>query len=633
MAEELERLLLRIEVDTERMRRELRKADKNVGTFQSSVERRMRKIKKAFTNAFKGLGKKLTIGAAAAAAGLTVLVNRVVDTTEAIGKAADQIGITTAALQEMRFAAQIVGVELAQVDKGLATFTKQLGDARAGTGTLLTFLNKMDASFRDAILSVDTTDQALALLFERLRNTANIFDRNALSAAAFGRGAGLAMSLLAPKVETLRQQARDLGIVIRDDLVRQAEVLKDRFTVLGELMKTKLASAVLENADAIDELVQGFIEAIPAIVNATRALAEFLGLVEKPPLGQLEQRLAVLRQPSFLKGRSAALQKEIDKEITVLADQITRLRKAEAAGIEIRPGKPQFRTAPQVATGGPLELLGQTVTPRPKPDVTRLATGALGAGVTPRPAPRDDFFADLQARQDAATQTLKQIEIEFLRSTGKIEAAITKAADLRKDELRALREIGSIASDEELEKALTNIDAITKKTVEGLDKSAAAADRFGDSLNFALQNAILQGERLDKILLRMLKSAALFGVDGKGGLLGGILGKLTGGIAKAFTLPGLASGGPLVPGVPTIVGERGPELVMSRRPATVLSNADTQRALGGGGGGVSITINAPGADAGTVARIAGILEASMIPRAIQGARVAVRRDLTRPHFA
>ena len=60
---------------------------------------------------------------------------------------------------------------------------------------------------------------------------------------------------------------------------------------------------------------------------------------------------------------------------------------------------------------------------------------------------------------------------------------------------------------------------------------------------------------------------------------------------KSFGLP-QAGGGTLQAGVPTLVGERGPELIVPNSASTILNNQNTRGALSGGGGTVvNQTIN------------------------------------------
>ena len=71
---------------------------------------------------------------------LVKFVTHTVKASDAIVKTADAIGISTDKLQELRFAADLSGVSVDKLDKALLGFSKRVGEARAGTGALVTFL-------------------------------------------------------------------------------------------------------------------------------------------------------------------------------------------------------------------------------------------------------------------------------------------------------------------------------------------------------------------------------------------------------------------------------------------------------------------------------------------------------------
>ncbi|RMB11902.1 hypothetical protein [Eilatimonas milleporae] len=70
----------------------------------------------------------------------------------------------------------------------------------------------------------------------------------------------------------------------------------------------------------------------------------------------------------------------------------------------------------------------------------------------------------------------------------------------------------------------------------------------------------------------------------------GLLGSLFGGLF------GRAGGGRVQPGLPVLVGERGPELLVPNRAMTVMNNADSRMAMAGtghGSGAMQVRLNAP----------------------------------------
>lgn len=162
--------------------------------------------------------------------------------------------------------------------------------------------------------------------------------------------------------------------------------------------------------------------------------------------------------------------------------------------------------------------------------------------------------------------------------------------------------------DEEIERLVVSVRADTqgfardvaemRGSIDGPLQASAA--RAGDAVERSLLRAVRTGrlgfEDLKRVAMSVLGEiaasamrdglAAIFsgGSGGGGGGLGGLFASLFSGA------PGRATGGPVSPGRPYWVGERGPELFVP----TASGRVD---ALPAGGGGrdvrVAITINAP----------------------------------------
>jgi len=134
---------------------------------------------------------------------------------------------------------------------------------------------------------------------------------------------------------------------------------------------------------------------------------------------------------------------------------------------------------------------------------------------------------------------------------------------------------------------------------------AAGADQAGRMLENALVRALRTGKlgfddlkRVALSAMAEIASAAIrTGLDslfkgggGSGGSgFGGIIASLASLIPTLFGAPGKAIGGPVSPGRPYLVGERGPELFVP----TASGRIETGQAGGGRDVRLSITINAP----------------------------------------
>lgn len=191
-----------------------------------------------------------------------------------------------------------------------------------------------------------------------------------------------------------------------------------------------------------------------------------------------------------------------------------------------------------------------------------------------------DFNAE-QERGDTAHADFMARSLELQEQAHEVgmsdKELIQSRLELEKASLDTMGKTLGI-SQEIIDQMKANLDTIANENMANLVEKT---DAWADSLNSALQNAILSGHGFLKVLEQMLLKWALFGKDGKGGLLGGILGGLTKGISGALGgMMGFAAGGKPPVGRPSIVGEEGPEIFVPDASGTIIPNGG--RGMGGG---------------------------------------------------
>lgn len=162
--------------------------------------------------------------------------------------------------------------------------------------------------------------------------------------------------------------------------------------------------------------------------------------------------------------------------------------------------------------------------------------------------------------------------------------------------------------DDEIERLVVRVRADTqgfardvaamKGTIDG--PLQAGAERAGRGIETALARAIRTGklgfDDLRKVALGVLADIAASAVKGgiDGILHGGAGGGLSAAFGKAVGLPGRATGGPVSPDRPYLVGERGPELFVPTASGRVV-------AANGGGRDVRVAITVNGGNDGAQA--------------------------------
>lgn len=96
---------------------------------------------------------------------------------------------------------------------------------------------------------------------------------------------------------------------------------------------------------------------------------------------------------------------------------------------------------------------------------------------------------------------------------------------------------------------------------------------------------------------------------------------------KAIGIPGFAGGGRVQAGVPALVGERGPELIVPQRTGTVMNAASSRKALGAGAAPVTMnqTVNFDLQPAPTISAMIDAKKPEIIRAATIGAIQAIQR--------
>ncbi|MCW5699970.1 MAG: hypothetical protein KIT00_09025 [Rhodospirillales bacterium] len=207
-----------------------------------------------------GLGIKALGGALAgvvAAGGLTALIDRSISAADAIGKTADKIGVGVEALQELRYAAQSAGIEERTLDMALQRFTRRAAEAAKGTGEAKDALSQMGIALRDQSGHMRRTEDLLGDVAEAFRAIEDPAERVRLAFKLFDSEGVAMVNMLgngADRLEEMRARARDLGIVLEEDLVRDAERARNELDTLGRVISANVSRAVLDLAPLIADL-------------------------------------------------------------------------------------------------------------------------------------------------------------------------------------------------------------------------------------------------------------------------------------------------------------------------------------------------------------------------------------------
>ena len=262
-----EKIVITADDKTARAFRSVQKSAKRTGDDLAAMSRKMAGV------ALVGV---------AAAAGLFLLTKRAIESADAIAKTADAIGISTDALQDYRHAAELSGIETAKFDASLVAFSKRVGEAAAGTGSLVEFLKQYDKSLIPLITSTNNAGEALDAVFDIMGDMTSQTERAAFAASAFGRSGVVMTNMLRDGkvgLQEMREEAHRLGIVLDEDAVRGAEAANDALLRMQKIVGVNLQRILLEFAPQITAMGEAFADAAPQIAEfADKIIGVVFGL-------------------------------------------------------------------------------------------------------------------------------------------------------------------------------------------------------------------------------------------------------------------------------------------------------------------------------------------------------------------
>ena len=529
------------------------------------------RTKRAFAKVNRAM-KTLKKGAFAAAAavgaigiGLVVAIKKAVNFADAIGKTADKVGITTGELQKLRFAFDIGGMAVEHTDKALTVFSRNIGDLRNNTGTLTTFMRKLgDHGLNEVLMKTGRLTPKISALMQKMREMATQSDAVALGVAAFGRQ-GAALAAIARKgrmeLEKWTKKAEQLGIILSEKMVRGAEDLKDKMTVLEYKLRATFNQMILTFGPQIGLLIQDITNLVFALSVKVVDLAKKWGLISK-------NKTDLIADSAMKSLKIAEVEIELQKKRKILDDKNFRLRKgrtrSEIKQLEEKKAaleNEQKILQKSIKSFGVIEKLKQKsakvppAAPKPKEVAKPLGQTWLGSQ-------RDD---DILSAEIVAYQKLAQA----------IDAADEKVEKLQDTVITSRTPIGEWRkSAQDMDAAMQQIavngaDAMTESLLGMIRGTKSAKEAFSEFASSVIKD-------LQRMLIKKL-----------------IVDKVFGFVTQALNLPQTKTtvtkkarfGGPVAGQKPVLVGEAGPEVFYPNSAGNIVANKNL------GGAVVNQTIN------------------------------------------
>lgn len=244
-----------------------------VGKFTRATERGLRRANRVLGKFNRGLarggrgllrwGRNVT---AAIGIASVVAINRVAGAADNLAKRSRRLEFPIDALQEWQFVAEQSGLTTEGFDKAIEKFTKSVGEAKAGTGTLVTILRKANPELLRQLNNTTNAAEAFDLYLQAMRDTEDQTVKTALATAAFGRTGAKFINITeqsADAIKALRLEQRENGIITAEQ-AREAEKYNDAVNSLKRSLFGLLQTVIIPMLPRLTETVRTWREWIVA---------------------------------------------------------------------------------------------------------------------------------------------------------------------------------------------------------------------------------------------------------------------------------------------------------------------------------------------------------------------------------
>jgi hypothetical protein len=419
----------------------LKKAADATQSSVSSIEKNMNRV----VGAAKGLASALALDA------IVGVAKRALDYASSLGEVAQQLGVTSRDLQVYRYAATQVGIEQEEMDKSLAKLSRTIGEAAAGNKAQATSFREIGVSITDANGKLLTAGEVIPRIADALAKVKDPASRARIEVELFGKAGQKLDTLLAGgsgQITQLRNAAEDLGIVLSDQAIQNADRTADKLSELKMVLEANIANAVANNAGAIYTLTDSLIKLAAAVPNALNRFQQFRQQAALYLADQIDNDPLLGKLPESVRGTGGVRRNAAITLGQLKYDAIPAfLKSGSFGGVRFghAPAAPSLGRLPSVGGGGG----GRS-----------RARGGGGGGKTEA----DTFMTDLQRGfddaigdmrktlsvnlQDAVDDAAREFEKTFGIDGKGDQAAIVKEIDARHDAVLAAAEVQAEKNEE-----------------------------------------------------------------------------------------------------------------------------------------------------------------------------------------
>jgi hypothetical protein len=247
---DIARLTVALHANSAQFVSELRRSQQQAGRWRADIS-------KAF--------KVAATASAAAATGLTVALSVVYKEQSALidqtAKFADRIGVSTEALSQLRYAAELSGLGAKDLDMAMQRMTRRIAEAAAGSGEAAPALKQLGIDAQK--LGQMTPDQQLHVLADAFKGVESQSERVRLAFKLFDSGGVAMINMLgngSKSLKAMTDEADELGLTLTRVNAAKVEMANDAMTRVAATTKAFKQELTTQLAPVVASIGELFTE-------------------------------------------------------------------------------------------------------------------------------------------------------------------------------------------------------------------------------------------------------------------------------------------------------------------------------------------------------------------------------------
>lgn len=218
----------------------------------------------AFSGHVKIAGAVIAGALAGVVGGVAAGVKQTIDEADKLGKMSQSIGVPVEELSKLKHAADLSGVSLDTLSKGVGRLNRNIVEGAQGLSTPIRAFEALGISIRNTDGSLKTVSQALPEIADRFSRMRDGPEKTALAMQLLGRAGAELIPLLnggRAGLEEMMREAEALGIVIDTKTAKAAEAFNDNLTRLARVKDGIITQITARMVPALQQLSQVMIDA------------------------------------------------------------------------------------------------------------------------------------------------------------------------------------------------------------------------------------------------------------------------------------------------------------------------------------------------------------------------------------